>query len=186
MKVYVDELPKSCSECRYVSYLRIDDVFRCGICDHKDYIEVDEYKKGIKISNCPLQSLTDYTKQTRKEVVEEIEEMLKDKQVVADGLNCQYVCYYKEDIDEILNQIQEKPPTRKNIFKNYSGFDLLNDLTKPCKKCGCKPTIGNIYGYKEKYQLACMNCTCTNMKVVSDENFYKVIDKWNEIQGERK
>ena len=91
-----------------------------------------------------------------------------------------------EDKDkiELLEKLQGETNAKKSTFKNYSGFDLLNDLTKPCKKCGCKPTIGNMYGYKEKYQLACMNCTCTNMEVVSGDNFYKVIDKWNEIQGE--
>ena len=52
MKVYVDELPKSCLECE------------CENCEHQ-YIEcfIDE-----RHPNCPLQTLADYTKQVRKEV----------------------------------------------------------------------------------------------------------------------
>ena len=69
MKVYVDELPKSCSYCP------------CK-CFETDTCQLN---KGIKcpldnkIANkCPLQSLSDYTKQVRKEVCEEIRTKAED------------------------------------------------------------------------------------------------------------
>ena len=62
MKVYVDELPKDCIGCpcesEYYCNLLNEDV---GCC-----------KWGEIHKNCPLQSLTDYTKQARKEVYEKI------------------------------------------------------------------------------------------------------------------
>ena len=62
MKVYVDELPKDCLDCpcesEYCCKLLNDDV---GCC-----------KWGEIHKNCPLQSLSDYTKQVKKELVQEI------------------------------------------------------------------------------------------------------------------
>lgn len=64
MKVYVDELPKDCIDCpcesEYYCNLLNEDV---GCC-----------KWGEIHKNCPLQSISDYTKQVRKEVCEEIRE----------------------------------------------------------------------------------------------------------------
>lgn len=39
------------------------------------------------------------------EIVEKIKEMLEGKELVADGLSCQYICYCKEDIDKIISTI---------------------------------------------------------------------------------
>ena len=64
MKVYVDELPKDCIDCpcesEYYCNLLNEDV---GCCEW-----------GEIHKNCPLQSLADYTKQVRKEVLDIIEE----------------------------------------------------------------------------------------------------------------
>lgn len=87
-----------------------------------------------------------------------------------------------EDVFKLI--IDNEKPAKVNKFRNYSGFDLFKDLTKVCMSCGCTPEICNIFGYKEKYQIACMNCTCPNFNVVSDDNFYKVIDKWNNLVKE--
>ena len=61
MKVYVDELPKDCMDCpcesEYYCNLLNEDI---GCC-----------KWGEIHKNCPLQSLSDYTQQVRKEVYEE-------------------------------------------------------------------------------------------------------------------
>ena len=66
MKVYVDELPKDCIDCpcesEYYCNLLNEDV---GCCEW-----------GEIHKNCPLQSLADYTKQVRKEVVQEIREKM--------------------------------------------------------------------------------------------------------------
>ena len=72
MKVYVDELPKSCEECPCYSYSE-------GFCNcefwwqkYKEIKDVQEYthlgyKQNERPNDCPLQSLADYTKQVRKE-----------------------------------------------------------------------------------------------------------------------
>lgn len=63
MKVYVSELPNSCCKCPCES--------ECW-CNLMGYVldSEDVYEKRPK--QCPLQSLSDYTKQVRKEVVQEI------------------------------------------------------------------------------------------------------------------
>ena len=66
MRIYVDELPKDCIDCpcesEYYCNLLNEDV---GCCEW-----------GEIHKNCPLQSLSDYTKQVRKEVVQEIREKI--------------------------------------------------------------------------------------------------------------
>ena len=98
MKVYVDELPKDCIDCpcesEYYCNLLNEDV---GCC-----------KWGEIHKNCPLQSLADYTKQVRKEVLKEIKEKLKGKEIFhpEDEFEIDYDFYYKEDVEEILDQLQ--------------------------------------------------------------------------------
>ena len=95
MKVYVDELPKSCLDCPCESE------YYCNLLNRD--IEFLELSKGCK--DCSLQSLTDYTKQVRKEV--------------CDNFRKTAMQYYKEcdngslmlsvtDVWEILDQIQGK------------------------------------------------------------------------------
>ena len=95
MKVYVDELPKSCEDC--VCHNGVSG--RCKILHRVTF--------DIPPRDCPLQSLSDYTKQVRKEVVQEIKD------------NSEYVFVNEEDINKIvipswqipskvLDQIQDK------------------------------------------------------------------------------
>lgn len=102
MKVYVDELPKSCSYCP------------CK-CFETDTCQLN---KGIKcpsdnkIANkCPLQSLADYTKQVRKEVCEEIRDLAGNYFELPICYNCgeasnDDVVLTGNDLTEILDQIQ--------------------------------------------------------------------------------
>ncbi len=88
MKIYVDELPKDCIDCpcesEYYCNLLNEDV---GCC-----------KWGEIHKNCPLQSLTDYTKQVRKEVLDIIDKKFNC---------CGYVEEKFEDIKEyILDKLQ--------------------------------------------------------------------------------
>jgi hypothetical protein len=80
MKVYVDELPKSCEECpmcrsgklklqRKGRYIEAE---QCVFGQYK-YQTIDD-----EIDTCPLQSLSDYTKQVRKEVCEDIRVKAED------------------------------------------------------------------------------------------------------------
>lgn len=76
MKIYIDELPKGCKlGCPYC-YHEIKNTYYCAI--QNKYIEFfgDDYFKREK--DCPLQSLTDYTKKVRKEVCEEFKENIEN------------------------------------------------------------------------------------------------------------
>lgn len=87
MKVYVEEknMPKSCLECDYEN------------CEHQ-YIEcfLDE-----RHPNCPLQSLTDYTKQVRKEVIEKVCKVLE--QAIPHDL-CWSWAVIKKELDQIQGE----------------------------------------------------------------------------------
>lgn len=84
MKVYVDELPKSCEECpmcrsgklklqRKGRYMEAE---QCVFGQYK-YQTIDD-----EIDTCPLQSLADYTKQVRKEVCEEIRSKIEQAKLI--------------------------------------------------------------------------------------------------------
>lgn len=62
MKVYVDELPKSCSQCVCCDTDKWCNAFSV-------YTENPETKK-----NCPLKSLAEHDKQVRKEICDKIRE----------------------------------------------------------------------------------------------------------------
>ena len=64
MRIYVDELPKDCIDCPCESE------YYCNLLNEV----VGCCKWGEIHKNCPLQSLADYTKQVRKEVLDIIEE----------------------------------------------------------------------------------------------------------------
>ena len=85
MKVYVSEIPKSCKECN-LSWCR-----NCRA----------NYK--LRCETCPLQSLSDYTKQVRKEVYQELKNKILycSERIFEDG---HY--YYGKELDEIIDQIQ--------------------------------------------------------------------------------
>ena len=62
MKVYVSELPKDCIDCPCESE------YYCNLLNE----DIGFLKWGEIHKNCPLQSISDYTKQVRKEVCEEV------------------------------------------------------------------------------------------------------------------
>ena len=66
MKIYVDgELPECCNDCEFGYF------YDCQYCSLRpDLAREDIWVEKEKY--CPLQSLTDYTKQVRKEVCKEI------------------------------------------------------------------------------------------------------------------
>lgn len=69
MKLYVDELPKSCSACPHC-YHEYNNLYCCVIRNKFMEFFNDDYLKREK--ECPLQSLANYTKQVRKELCEDI------------------------------------------------------------------------------------------------------------------
>lgn len=101
MKVYVDELPKNCFECPCFGN---DIDFLCGLNDGtKDYY-LDEIDGG----ECPLQSLADYTKQVRKEVVQEVKEKLMDLYINGNTAWFMVEKLDKDVVWEILDKIGEE------------------------------------------------------------------------------
>ena len=98
MKVYVSELPKSCEKCKFYEY-EIEHNGEWGFETHRHICKINgSLIQGI----CPLQSLSDYTKQVRKEVCEDIRNKIKQAKLI-------YEWQGKEiTIEHILDQIQEK------------------------------------------------------------------------------
>ena len=94
MKIYVDELPKSCVNC--------DFGYANNFCELDYDLDLREFDKNQKHTKCPLQSLADHDKQVRKEVCEKVLLIIDEK------FNC---CgYIEEKFDDIkryvLDQIQ--------------------------------------------------------------------------------
>lgn len=94
MKLYVDELPKNCKDCKFQCFgecLNGADILNC------DYNSMKCHLKRGKVKDCPLQSLANYTKQARKELIDKlalflIETFSKDAEF---------------SVEEILNWFQE-------------------------------------------------------------------------------
>lgn len=108
MKLYVDELPKSCIKCPCMNE---DGEYGCwcnietSLDIHTDYDkETFTYKyHRQRHENCPLQSLSDYTKQVRKEVLKEIDYgAIRKMAERPDDL-----CYKDALCEYFLDQIQE-------------------------------------------------------------------------------
>lgn len=112
MKVYVDELPKRCNECPCCS--EQDFQINSEYCEMlNEYVDnMVENKQEFRPKECPLQSLSDYTKQVRKEVVQEIIEEVK-KLIDKDFKLCNHeyangYCYgLQYDLAKILEQIEK-------------------------------------------------------------------------------
>ena len=79
MKIYVDELPKSCEDCPCK-----DDTY-CNLYwkTKKECLNVwDAIFNEERDEQCPLHSLANYTKQVRKEVFEEIRNKIEQAKLV--------------------------------------------------------------------------------------------------------
>ena len=94
MKVYVDELPKNCVNC--------DFGYANNFCELDYKLDLRKFDKNQKHPRCPLQSLTDYTKQVRKEVVQEIKQEVEKEKEEND---LAWLGFKK--LNRILNKMQE-------------------------------------------------------------------------------
>lgn len=96
MKIYVDELPKSCGDCVFCKQTEY-----CYYCDklHTKLGYIDKDK------DCPLQSLADYTKQVRKEVCDEIRNRFLATCQIEKG--CDTASFSLEVLNRILDQIEK-------------------------------------------------------------------------------
>lgn len=100
MKIYVDELPKSCAECKC---LGVFDWCNCL----KDCVS-DEIKNNKRHVLCPLKPLSDHTKQVRGEVADEIKKRLAEQRMkMQDDTHCYLQsAVYWQDIVAILDQVK--------------------------------------------------------------------------------
>ena len=92
MKVYLDELPKSCRDCQFCDKDN-------GLCEMLGQY----FRDGYDYTDCPLQSLSDYTKQVRKEVLNKVYEVLE--QAVPHDL-CWSWTVIKKELDQIQGEIK--------------------------------------------------------------------------------
>ena len=105
MKIYVDELPKSCEECPMCRSGKLK-LQRKGRYVEAEQCVFGQYKYQTmddEIYTCPLLLLTDYTKQVRKEVCEEIKsEIIKHHEWKYED------CYTNSDVIECVLDIIEE------------------------------------------------------------------------------
>lgn len=96
MKEWLEEkdLPRDCASCRYYS-MNCADGYSCSKLNGREVHCNFSEGMGYRHQDCPLQSITDYTKQVRKEVVQEIMRLS-----AIDVVNKQYIIEA-----EILDQI---------------------------------------------------------------------------------
>ena len=91
MTIYVDELPKECLNCP---------------CRSDIWCNIEHYYIGNMDKDCPLQSFSDYTKQVRKEVVQQVYKILE--QAVPHSLSWSWAVINKE-----LEKIQGETKCQK-------------------------------------------------------------------------
>ena len=109
MKVYVDELPKSCDNCEFGYF------YDCQYCTLRpDLMRKDEWCEKEK--HCPLETTQSLKQQVRKEVCEEIREICK-LNIRTYKIQSQDDCEKHKEVDafnkaifgvlEILDQIEQ-------------------------------------------------------------------------------
>ena len=103
MRVYVDELPKSCEECPMCRSGKLK-LQRKGRYVEAEQCVFGQYKFQTiddDIDTCPLQPLADYTKQVRKKMCEDIRNKIEQAKLI-------YEWKGKETtIEDILDQIEK-------------------------------------------------------------------------------
>ena len=95
MEYFVDEMPRDCASCKHY-HMNCADGYSCSKLRKEIHPNFSE-GIGYRHQDCPLQSLADYTKQVREEVVEEI---IKD---IDDKFNC--LGYVEEKFEDIKEHI---------------------------------------------------------------------------------
>ena len=101
MKIYVDELPKSCNDCE-LGYF-----YDCQYCSLRpDLAREDIWVEKEK--HCPLVSLKSLKQQVREEVVDEIRKQLKDMDFLANDTEFgeRFSCYSKYKVLDILLKVE--------------------------------------------------------------------------------
>ena len=74
MEYFVDEMPRDCASCKHY-HMNCADGYSCSKLRKEIHPNFSE-GIGYRHQDCPLQSLSDYTKQVRKEVCEKIKKQI--------------------------------------------------------------------------------------------------------------
>ena len=103
MRILVDELPNCCGNCGFCCK---DDLGYW--CQAREVVYIADETLGEKrLHSCPLQSLADHDKQVRKEVCEEIKEIIESDAVkYLDFDRDEFALDYQE-FKDILNEIEQ-------------------------------------------------------------------------------
>ena len=107
MKIYVDELPKCCEECPMCRSGKLK-LQRKGRYVEAEQCVFGQYKFQTiddEIDTCPLHSISDYIKQVRKEVCEEIRNRFLATCQIEKG--CDTASFSLEVLNRILDQIEK-------------------------------------------------------------------------------
>ena len=98
MEYFVDEMPRDCASCKHY-HMNCADGYSCSKLRKEIHPNFSE-GIGYRHQDCPLQSLTDYTKQVRKEVCDEIRNKIEQAKLIYEWKG------EETTIEEILDQIQ--------------------------------------------------------------------------------
>ena len=116
MKVYVEngDIPKRCIECRFCYYSEDEYHHCCRI----NGIDIENKKCWRETHpDCPLLSISDYTKQVRKEVLGELMNMLGDRAELIDCGGVAEFMFTTYDltmcVKEILGEEKGEPECQK-------------------------------------------------------------------------
>ena len=103
MKIYVDELPKDCIECPFCQDIKVnagmDRLLFCKANKGKAIKNIEKSFDKCIVKN-EFQSLTDYTKQVRKKVCDEIRNKIEQAKLIYEWKG------EETTIEDILDQIQ--------------------------------------------------------------------------------
>lgn len=106
MEYFVDEIPRDCASCKHY-HMNCADGYSCSKLRKEIHPNFSE-GIGYRHQDCPLQSIADYAKQVREEVVEEIKAELNKQKLVmkSDFRPREEEAIPWEDIVAILDQVK--------------------------------------------------------------------------------
>lgn len=104
MKIYVDELPKSCGDCKFKVFIAH---YQNGWEHSERYCSImkDNYDCRCSKEHCPLQSLAEHDKQVRRQVCDEIREKMTHWEDCLTKEVTEYVID-KDTLDQIQGEIK--------------------------------------------------------------------------------
>ena len=116
MEYFVDEMPRDCASCKHY-HMNCADGYSCSKLRKEIHPNFSE-GIGYRHQDCPLQSLSDYTKQVRKEVVEDFYDEIRHRAILEDDYCPDHKLERKYGVRKCLLE-----NIRSAILKKYGGED---------------------------------------------------------------